>query len=250
MNEDQKKKLTVNEVSRLTGVSVRTLHYYDQIGLLSPAEVTESGYRLYGTAELIRLQDILLFRELEFPLKEIARIIGSPKFDRGKALEDQIRLLELKRDRLEELIRFANRLKIREETYMSFKAFDKSRIEAYQKLAKETWGETEAYREFEKKDSGFSETEKLQHAEDLMDLFYEFGDMKTLDPGSETVQAQVKKLQGFITEKYYTCTDVILSSLGQMYASGGEMTSNIDAAGGNGTAEFVSQAIEIYCKSR
>lgn len=85
--------MTVHEVSRLTGVSIRTLQYYDQIGLLHPAEYTEAGYRLYDDAALETLQQILLFRELEFPLKDIRRIIQSPSFDREKALEQQIELL-------------------------------------------------------------------------------------------------------------------------------------------------------------
>jgi DNA-binding transcriptional MerR regulator len=88
-----KEKLTVSQVSQLSGVSVRTLHHYDQIGLLHPAEVTEAGYRLYGKAELERLQQILFFRELEFPLQDIGRILNSSSFDRNKALDQQIQCL-------------------------------------------------------------------------------------------------------------------------------------------------------------
>ena len=87
--------MTVNEVSKLTGVSIRTLHYYDEMGLLHPAVTTDSGYRMYDDTNLERLQDILLFRELEFPLKEIKRIIDSPDFDRKQALEQQIEMLTL-----------------------------------------------------------------------------------------------------------------------------------------------------------
>ena len=90
--------MTVNEVSKLTGVSIRTLQYYDKIGLLHPAKYTEAGYRLYDDAALETLQQILLFRELEFPLKDIKEIISSPDFDRSKALEQQIELLKLKRN--------------------------------------------------------------------------------------------------------------------------------------------------------
>ena len=98
--------MTVNEVSKLSGVSIRTLHYYDTIGLLHPTEVTEAGYRLYDDAALERLQQILLFRELEFPLKEIRGILDAPNFDRNKALEQQIELLTLKKEHLENLINF------------------------------------------------------------------------------------------------------------------------------------------------
>ena len=89
--------MTVNEVSKLTGVSIRTLQYYDTIGLLKPDGYTASGYRLYDDTALERLQQILLFKELEFPLKEIKRIIDAPDFDRDKALSQQIELLTMKK---------------------------------------------------------------------------------------------------------------------------------------------------------
>ena len=240
--------MTVKEVSKLTGVSVRTLHYYDGIGLLPPAVTTDAGYRMYDDTALERLQTIMLFRELEFPLKDIKKMINSPDFDQVKALDDQIKLLELRRDHLDRLIDLAYRLKLKGETELSFKEFDKSKIEAYQKLAKETWGETDAYREYEKKKEGQSEVDQRRNAEKMMDLFFEFGEMKDKDPADPQVQAQVKKLQDFITENYYTCTKPILAGLGKMYAAGGEMTTNINVTGGKGCAEFVSKAIEEYCK--
>ena len=102
---------TVHEVGQLTGVSVRTLHHYDDIGLLKPTEVTEAGYRLYDDTALERLQHILLFRELQFPLKDIKEILDSPDFDRNRALEQQIELLTLKKEHLENLIIFARGIK-------------------------------------------------------------------------------------------------------------------------------------------
>ena len=104
--------MTVKEVSRLTGVSVRTLQYYDRIGLLHPAGYTESGYRLYDDATLETLQQILLFRELEFPLKQISQIIQAPDFDRNRALEQQITMLQLKKEHLENLILFARGIQL------------------------------------------------------------------------------------------------------------------------------------------
>ena len=98
---------TVKEVSRLTGVSVRALHHYDAIGLLKPIRVTEAGYRLYDDTALARLQSILLFRELEFPLRDIKRILDDPNFDQSAALADQIKLLELRQEQLGRLIALA-----------------------------------------------------------------------------------------------------------------------------------------------
>jgi len=243
-----KKQMSVHELAHLAGISVRALHYYDEIGLLSPAEISESGYRLYDEASLERLQEIMLFRELEFPLKDIKGIIDNPGFDKNKALKDQIKLLTLKKEHLENLIRHAQSMVNQEVRIMNFDAFDKSKIEGYKQLAKETWGETAAYKEYEEKSAKQTDTEKRQAAEDLMNIFYEFGDMKALDPADPKVQAQVKKLQDFISEKYYKCTNQILKGLGQMYSAGGDMTNNIDVAGGKGCAEFITKAIDIYCK--
>ena len=115
---------TVNEVSKLTGVSIRTLQYYDQIGLLKPAEYTESGYRLYDDAALEKLQQILLFRELEFPLKDIKEIVNRSDFDKTKALEQQIELLELKKEHIENLLNMCKYLKVRGVRKLNFTAFD------------------------------------------------------------------------------------------------------------------------------
>ena len=120
--------MTVNEVAKLTGVSIRTLHYYDTIGLLHPTAVTEAGYRLYDDTALERLQHIMLFRELEFPLKEIKKILDSDGFDRKKALEQQIELLTLKKEHLENLIVYATEIKSEGAKSMDFSVFDTKKI--------------------------------------------------------------------------------------------------------------------------
>ncbi len=239
--------MTVKEVSKLAGVSIRTLQYYDSIGLLKPAEYTEAGYRLYDDTALERLQQIMLFKELEFPLKEIKEIIDAPGFDRKKALEQQIELLTLKKEHLENLISFARNIKENGVKNMDFSAFDNSKIEEYEKRAKEQWGSTAAYKEYEQKSKNRTKDNQNEINKEFMQLFYEFGKMKDLDPASEQVQNQVKKLQDFITDNYYNCTKEILSGLGQMYSAGGEFTENIDKAGGEGTAEFTAKAISIFC---
>lgn len=238
--------MTVNEVSRLSGVSVRTLHYYDEIGLLHPAQIADSGYRLYGEAELERLQNIMLFRELQFPLKEIRRILDSSDFDRTQALEQQITLLIMKKEQLEKLITLATELKMRGEKKMDFSAFDTTKMETYAKQAKAKWGQTDAYHEFEKRSKGRTKDDEQKLGEGLMELFVEFGKMKEGNPAGSGVQAQVKKLQDYITEHYYTCTKDILKGLGEMYSAGGSMTENIDRAGGEGTARFVTEAVRIF----
>ena len=239
--------MSVHEVSELTGVSIRALQYYDKIGLLHPANYTEAGYRMYDGKNLEKLQQILLFRELEFSLTDIKTILENPNFDREKALEQQIEMLTLKKDHLDSLIRFARGIKALGGNFMSFKAFDKSKLEEYAKQAKASWGHTDAYKEYEKKSEGRSDSDQRALTIRMMEIFCAFGEIKDQDPKSEEARALVKKLQDFITEHYYRCTDEILSGLGKAYGSGGAFTQNINEAAGEGAAEFAAKAIEAYC---
>ena len=241
--------MTVKEVSDLTGVSIRTLHYYDQLGLLPAAGHTDSGYRLYDDAALERLQQILLFRELEFPLKDIQRILTNSAFDRRKALAQQIELLTLKKQHLESLISLAQKTLTTGGTYMDFTAFDTQKIQEYTRQAKQQWGATSAYKEFEQKTAHQTAQEAADMGSRLMEILAVFGGMQHKSPAAPAVQTQVKALQAFITEHYYTCTKEIFAQLGQMYGAGGAFTENINAAGGPGTAEFAAKAIEVYCET-
>ncbi len=242
-----KKMKTVHEVSRFTGVSVRTLHHYDAIGLLKPAEVTEAGYRLYDDAALGRLQIILMFRELRFPLKEIKKIMESPDFDRKEALAQQIRLLELQREHIGGLIAFAREIQEKGVEKMNFDAFWNEEVEQYAEEVRERWGTADAYKEFEerRKEKGGEDCQAAR--KEMRTLFAELGAFRGRQPSEEEVQERVKALQDFITENFYHCTDEILSGLGEMYVSDERMKQNIDRAGGDGTAEFAREAIRIYC---
>lgn len=239
--------MTVHEVSKISGVSIRALHHYDNIGLLPATEVTEAGYRLYDDTALERLQHILLFKELEFSLKEIRNILDSPDFDRGKALEQQIRLLELRKEHLQNLIDLAWGIKAIGVKNMNFEAFDTGKIDRYAAEAKASWGKTEAYKEYERKSAGRSQEAQQKINEEMMHIFVEFGRIRDRNPDGEDAAALVKKLQNFITENFYTCTDEILRGLGKMYAGGGDFTASIDKAGGEGTAEFADKAIQAHC---
>lgn len=239
--------MTVHEVSRLAGVSIRTLQYYDRIGLLRPAGYTDAGYRLYDDEQLERLQCILLFRELEFPLKDIIAIMDSPDFDRSKALEQQIELLRLKKEHIENLMNFALGIKLIGVKHMDFKAFDRSKLDEYSRQAKELYGNTPEYRQMQEKMKNRSKEEDNLLADRFMLLFKEAGSIKDSDPASPEAQDLVKRIQDFITENMYTCTTRILRGLGKMYSGGGDFTQNIDEYGGAGTADFVDRAIQIYC---
>ena len=216
---------------------------------ISPTKTTEAGYRLYDDSALERLQLILLFRELEFPLKEIRDILHSSNFDRNKALEQQIKLLELKKEHLQNLIDLANGIKmIGVKKLMDFSAFDTKKIDEYAKQAKESYGTSPAYKEFEAKSKGRSREEEKSLGIGMMELFTDFGKLLDSSPEDEAVQQQVANLQAYITKHFYTCTPEILSSLGEMYAGGGIMTENINSYAGEGTAEFTAKAIRIYCE--
>lgn len=174
--------MTVKEVSDLTGVSIRTLHYYDQLGLLPAAGHTDSGYRLYDDAALERLQQILLFRELEFPLKDIQRILTNSAFDRRKALAQQIELLTLKKQHLESLISLAQKALTTGGTYMDFTAFDTQKIQEYTRQAKQQWGATSAYKEFEQKTAHQTAQEAADMGSRLMEILAVFGGMQHKAP--------------------------------------------------------------------
>ena len=234
---------TVHEVSQISGVSVRTLHHYDAIGLLRPTAVTEAGYRLYDDTALARLQSILLFRELAFPLKEIKRIMDDPQFDQATALEQQIRLLELQQERLSRLIDLARETMKTGVTHMDFTAFDNSKLEQYAAEVKERWGNTAAYQESAQRPAA----EQKDAAAGLMAQFARMGRLRTGDPAGQEAQAAVRELQQFITKHFYTCTPEILAGLGQMYTADDRFRASIDAAGGEGTADFAGKAIAVYC---
>lgn len=238
--------MTVHEVSKLAGVSVRTLQYYDKIGLLHPSKYSGAGYRLYEDTDLERLQQILLFRELQFPLKDIRKIMESPDFDRKKALNQQITLLKLKKDHLEKLIDFAG--KVSGEKNTDFSAFDRSKLDEYAARAKAEWGNSPEYREYREKAKDRTPEENQILNEQCMMIFGKFGEIKDTDPSSEPALELVIKLQSFLTEHFYECTDRTLSGLGKMYACGGEFTKNIDEYAGEGTAAFVNEAIQVYCR--
>ncbi len=242
-------KRTVNEVAKLTGVSVRTLHYYDEIGLLAPVETTEAGYRLYGDAELERLQQILFFRELDFQLKEIKAILQRSDFDKEDALQKHKELLIIKRNRLNGLIGLVDDT-LRGDKKMSFKEFDMSEIEAaqqkYQKEAQERWGDTDAYKESAQKTSHYTKADWARLTEEAGTIYSALAARLNLAPEDDEVQQLIADWQAHITKYYYNCTNEILAGLGQMYVKDERFLNSIDKYGA-GLAEFMSKAIAYYC---
>ena len=242
--------MKISEVAKLTGVTVRTLHYYDEIGLLKPGQVTEAGYRVYDESDLAVLQQILFFRELDFPLEDIRKIMQHPAYEQESALRKQKELLMQKRSRLDGLIALVDKT-LKGEHDMSFRQFDTTQIEEtrkkYAEEAKQRWGATAAYAEYEKKASHRSDAQqKMLEGEGAM-ILGEFGRTRFLAPDSAEAQTLVKRWQEYITAHYYTCTKEILSCLGQMYIGDERFTQNIDEYGA-GTAAFMAAAIGVYTR--
>ena len=240
--------MQIKEFAEFTGVSVRTLHYYDEIGLLTPAEVDRvTGYRFYDEKSLLRMQEILFYRELDFSLKDIKEILSSPNYDKSKVLSEQKQLLILKKERLERLI---SAIDDAEKEGNVMKAFDNSEFEKYKAEAKERWGTTDAYKEHAQKTKNYGKDKWSNLVADLDNIFEEFAlCMKNGDIAeAEEVQKLVKKLQNHITENYYTCTKEILFGLGQMYVADERFQNNIDKHA-DGTAAYVRDAISYYHKN-
>ena len=238
---------TVHEVSQLTGVSIRALHHYDQLGLLPPSRVTQAGYRLYDDAALTRLQSILFFRELGFPLKQIRDILDSPDFDRREALSRQLELLRLERQRIDRMIDLARDALQKGENTMDFSAFDRTELDARAAEAKARWGNTDAWAESQARQTRRSEAETQAAAEGLMALLARFGALQDKTPEGPEAQALAGQLRQYITTHFYNCTPEIFRGLGELYATDDRFRASIDAVGGDGAAAFAARAIGAYC---
>ena len=244
-------KMHIKEFAKLCGVSVRTLHYYDEIGLLKPAFVDEqNSYRFYDEKSLMRIQEILFFKELDFPLKSISEILSSPDYDKQKALKEQRKLLILKKQRLERII---DALDNAQKGKITMNAFDNNDYDTarkqYEAETKERYGKTDAYKEHEQKTASYSKDKWQQVNDGLNAVLAQFAEclQNGQTPDSDEAQSIVKNLQNYITENFYTCTNEILKGLGQMYVADERFKENIDKHF-EGTAQFISKSIEIYCE--
>ena len=240
-------KMQIKEFAIATGVSIRTIHYYDEIGLLTPAYVDKiTGYRYYDENSILRMQEILFYRELDFSLKSIKEILTSPNYDKNKVLNEQKELLILKKERLEKII-FAIDAAMKGENVMS--VFDNSEFEKYKNEVKEKWGQTEAYKEHSEKTKTYSKEKWNNLASGMDQIMAMFSVCMKNGDEANSIEAQelVRKLQNHISENYYHCTNEILASLGGMYVADERFKNNIDKHA-IGTAEYISKAINFYCK--
>lgn len=241
-------KMTVKEVATITGVSVRTLHYYHREGILIPSEVTGNKYRYYDAANLAQLQNILFLRELDFSIQEIKGILADPDYDEMDAFKKQRHLLLLKRRRLDKLIALLDQ-KLEGEKNMNFKPFDMREIEANKKQfeaeVKERWGKTDAYHQSEQKTKGYTPENWATIHSETEAIYAGFVANMDKDASDPEVQKLVAQWQDNITRHYYDCNKEILAGLGLMYVHDDRFKANIDTHA-EGLAQFMSDAIAIY----
>lgn len=236
--------MKVKEVAQLTGVSVRTLHHYDAIGLLTPDRTTEAGYRLYSDDNLATLQQILFFRELGFSLKKIKKLLTSPSFDRAEAFEMQRKMLLEKRKQLDSMINTIEKTiqHGRGELSMTneekFKGFDFGE-NPYEQEARERWGQ-EAVDESNKKAAQFGP----ELGEEMNRIYVSLAKIRHMDPSSDEAQAGIGEWFNFLN-KIGNYSLEAFQGLGEMYVADDRFKKNIDQFG-EGLAVFMRDAMGNY----
>lgn len=243
---------SIGQAAARAGVSVRTLRHYDAIGLLKPSKVTQAGYRFYDEAAMARLEQILFFRELGFPLEEIRDILNHPAYDARDAMRRQKALLGMQRARIDAMIaRLEEALQGRgtpRPEVFRMREIEKTKAQ-YAQEVRERWGETSAYAESQARTGAYGAGDWAAIQAGMDERMAAFADVRTLPPEDARVQALVADWQQYITDHFYACTDEILEGLGQMYEADERFRENIDRHG-KGTAQCMARAIAAYCAAR
>lgn len=248
------KPLTIHETAELIGTTVRTLHYYDEIGLLKPSIITEAKYRLYTENDLSRLQEVLFFREVGFALKEIKQLLNAPAYNRNEALKKHLQILKARRERIDGLIELVKKEISGIKDY-SFNAFSNSRILDLQAQFREEiiqrWGETDSFKEFEAVTSKHTHQAQQEQSDAFLsksqEIFENLAMHEEKDPACLEVQSIVKEWQEYISEHFYKCDNKMLSYLSNLYISDNRFSSFINRFGNRDLAVYFSNAINIFC---
>lgn len=256
--EAESVEYTINKIARLAGVTLRTLRYYDKIGLLTPSARTDAGYRLYSDGDVERLQQILFFRELDFPLARIGEILNNPAFDRKEALQMQADFLEKRAERYWKLSQLAKDtlLNLEGGTKMEnkdmFSGFDYDKMmeeqKQYEAEVEERWGDSDAYRISKERTDKFTKEDweqvykiQLNNLKELCDLYND-----KVPHDDPRVQAVVEKSHKFIHDTFYPCSLEMFGCLGNMYITDGRFTAYYEKFA-PGLAAYYNDAIQHYC---
>ncbi|MCP1101494.1 DNA-binding transcriptional MerR regulator [Aequitasia blattaphilus] len=241
----------VTEVARLTGVSVRTLHHYDRIGLLLPDKLSEKGYRLYSEENIDRLMQILFFKELDFSLKSIKEILDQPNYDRKEALLLQKKLLKAKQKQIHQMVQVLEKAvkemegeitMSTEEKFSGFH-FDKN---PYEKEAREKYG-NKAVEESQKRLDGLDASEKEKLTEDMNEVFKKLSSLRHLSPDTPEAQAAIAEWYSLLNNNFSTYSKEAFKGLGELYVMDERFTKNIDEFG-DGLATFMKEAMAVFAE--
>jgi DNA-binding transcriptional MerR regulator len=238
---------TVDELSKISGVSVRTLHYYDEIGLLKPSFIRENGYRCYERKKLLRLQEVLFFRELEFPLKQIKEIIDSEKSNKQEIIKDQIALLRIKKRRIEKLIitlknTMKNQNKIKDDQL--YGSLTKAEIEQYKEEVRKKY-DPKLVAQSEERTKHWTKKDYEDIGQKQSTIALEMA--KRMDFGVEDAQVQKLIAQHYaLTNLFYDCTFEVYRGLGKLYVEDRRFTDFYDKYK-KGLAQFMQKAMNYYC---
>jgi MerR family transcriptional regulator, thiopeptide resistance regulator len=233
---DAETTLTVGEVARLAHVSVRTLHHYDRLGLLTPSRRSEAGYRLYSEYDLGRLQQILLYKELGFGLGEIAELMRSPDFDRVAALERQRDQLATRQERLRAVAALVDatlatlkgeREMTHEELFEAFGDFDPA---AHEDEARERWGDTKAYAESRRRTKAYTKDDWLRYRSEADELNEALAALMAqgVPPGDPRAVEAAERHRLLIDRWFYPCSPQMHAALGEMYVADQRFAATFD----------------------
>lgn len=247
-------KINTNEVATLTGISVRTLHHYDKMQLISPERNSENGYREYSDADLDKLQQVLLFKECGFTLVQIKKLLDNPNFNRPEAFELQKKYLLYEKERIVTMISTLNKSikNMKGEITMSkkdkFSGFDFTN-NPYEEEARGLWGD-ETIDKSKQHIASLSKEEQNDISKGMDGLFTSLAEIRMLPPESETVQQAMHKMYQHFNNNFgnqYTLE--AFEGLGQMYVTDERFTANIDEYG-NGLSTFLAEAMKVYANKR
>ncbi|SRR5579875_3503639 len=242
---------TVKFVAEASGVSIRTLHYYDEIGLLKPAQISASSYRLYSDADLQRLQQILFFRELGFSLQQIKDILDAPDFDRREALLQHKQELLMRQQRIARLIQTVDRELEREERAMAVdkqEMFDGFDPEQYEEEGRNLWGNSPTWSESRQRTRKYTREDwQTIRAEGKM-ISEAIAARMDRAPDDPEVQEWIQRYHQHINDRFYTCTAQIFRGLADCYVQDERFTASWEAIK-PGMAHFMSEAMIVYCNA-
>lgn len=251
--ETRLKARTVRQLAKAAGVSVRTLHHYDQIGLLKPSARSQTGYRLYGEADLLRLQQILFYRELDFPLADIKALLDRPGFDQVEALRGHRRMLTERAERLARLLRTVDRTIAKltgedtmsltdEDIYAGFSAEERAKFKGYEAEAAARWGELAA--ESQRRVRAMTRAQWQAIQQEGSAITQRMAELMGRPVDDADVQATIARQHAWI-ENFYPCSAEIFRGLGQMYVDDPRFAANYEKVK-PGLAAFMRDAMACY----